>query len=166
MIDETLLRAFITMMVCVGAIAGLLWLVKRKMTTGKQGNTLIGIEIIARQGLNTKAQIFVVSVHSKTLLLGVTEQSVTMLAELDSLPQTATHPQQSTTTSVPINPASFTPNSELFNQQNIGQFTGSTTTSRTPTASTSNTMLTEEQQKLLQQQLTFGSFIRSIFSRT
>lgn len=164
MIDETLLRAFITMMVCVGAIAGLLWLVKRKMTTGKQGSTLIGIEVIARQGLNAKAQIFVVSVHGKTLLLGVTEQTVTMLAELDSMPRTSTTSTQAPLNSVSTHPSSFTPNSELFNQQAIGQFTGSTSSSNT--TSNTNSSLTAEQQKLLQQQLTFGSFIRSIFSKS
>ncbi|MBL7973623.1 MAG: FliO/MopB family protein [Candidatus Kapabacteria bacterium] len=80
--EDPLLRAFITMSISVAGILGVLWYVKRRTSRGRVGQELVGIEVIARQALNPKAQIFIVKVSGKTVMLGVTEQSVTNLGEV------------------------------------------------------------------------------------
>jgi len=80
--EDPLFRAFVTMSISVIGILCVLWYVKRKTSKGKIGKDVVGIEVIARQALNPKAQIFIVNVSDKTIMLGVTEQSVTNLGEL------------------------------------------------------------------------------------
>jgi flagellar protein FliO/FliZ len=58
---------------------------------GRRGPGRTGdlIEVIARQPLEPRRSLYVVRAGRKTLLLGSSEQGVTMLAELESLPELA-----------------------------------------------------------------------------
>jgi len=69
----------------LGAVLALMffvaWVLKRRgaLQSGKPGR----IEVIARQSLTRTASVQVVRVGDHALVLGVTEQSVTLLAEAD-----------------------------------------------------------------------------------
>lgn len=89
---ELLLR----MTVSLAIMGGLLWLVLR-VTRSRRGRSLLGvggggrvepIEVCARRQLTRSAAVYVVRVGARTLMLGVTEGRVEVLAEGDALDAT------------------------------------------------------------------------------
>lgn len=104
--DGTVLKAFVTLVGCIAFLGAVLWWVKRKTSRGQAGSQDIRIRIVARQPLGSKASVAVVEVGEKTLILGITEHSVTNLGVGSDIPST---PSAETRRSVPSAPPTFGP---------------------------------------------------------
>ncbi|MFM7774551.1 MAG: flagellar biosynthetic protein FliO [Candidatus Kapaibacterium sp.] len=85
-----MLKAFITLIGCIAFLGAVLWWVKRKTSRGHTGTQDIRIRVVARQPLSSKASVAVVEVGDTTLVLGVTEHSVTNLGTGTERPSPST----------------------------------------------------------------------------
>jgi flagellar protein FliO/FliZ len=66
--------------VSLAAVLGLLWYVQRRISNGSGGQRTAGlVSVVGRQGIGPKASVVVVDVDGTRFVLGVTEQSVTVL---------------------------------------------------------------------------------------
>lgn len=77
--------------VALGSVVGLIWLVSRGMNRGRAGRVAGLTEVVARQPLSRAASVVVVRVGERNLVLGVTEQQVSLLTETE-LPAEVTAP--------------------------------------------------------------------------
>ena len=76
---DTLLVA-LRVALSLAAVVGLLWVLQRRMQKGtRRGPTASLVSVVGRQGLGQKASVVVVDVEGRRFVLGVTEQSVTVL---------------------------------------------------------------------------------------
>jgi flagellar protein FliO/FliZ len=76
--------------ISLAVVFGLMWVAgrllrKRGLGTAKGSTATSRIEVLARQGLGRSSSVQMVRVGGRTLVLGVTEQQVTVLAEADPL---------------------------------------------------------------------------------
>ena len=64
----------------LAAVLGLLWVLQRKLTKGSLGGRTPNlVTVVGRQGLGQKASVVVVDIEGRRFVLGVTEQSVSVL---------------------------------------------------------------------------------------
>jgi flagellar protein FliO/FliZ len=64
----------------LAAVLGLLWVLQRKLTKGSlAGRTPNLVTVVGRQGVGQKASVVVVDIEGRRFVLGVTEQSVSVL---------------------------------------------------------------------------------------
>ena len=82
MIDDNILNAFISMGIIVLVLVAILILVKRFARKNKMGGADFDFKVLARLPLQAKAQATVIKVRGRTLLLGLTEQNVSLLADI------------------------------------------------------------------------------------
>lgn len=73
----------IRMVFSLAFVVGLLILISRVAATRFQGRSGSAIEVLHRQALSKSASVAVVSVAGRVLVLGTTEQAVSVLTELD-----------------------------------------------------------------------------------
>lgn len=82
--DELVL--WLRVILSLGAVLALLWLIQRRV--GRNVGTAVGIsrplQLIARQGIGQKASVVIVEADGRRLLLGVTEQSVTVISSAEA----------------------------------------------------------------------------------
>jgi flagellar protein FliO/FliZ len=89
--------------VSLAAVLGLLWFIQRKVSkTGRVTQRAKHVTVVARQGISGKASVAVVDVEGVRYVLGVTEQSVSVLGSGEA-PQDAvvTSIAKAQTTSAP-----------------------------------------------------------------
>lgn len=84
MFDGNLLNAFLTLAVSVAAIGGLFYLLKKVSRKSKSKNNDIDFEILSKIPLQGKSSLFAVRVGNKKILLGVSDQNISMIGELPS----------------------------------------------------------------------------------
>jgi len=77
-------RLLVSLVVVFGLMALAARAARRRGLTGAGGSTT-RIEVLARQGLGRTSSVQLVRVAGRTLVLGVTEQSVQVLGEADPL---------------------------------------------------------------------------------
>lgn len=77
------LAVLLRLAVALGSVVGLIWLVSRGMNRGRAGRVAGLTEVVARQPLSRAASVVVVRVGERTLVLGVTEQQVSLLTETE-----------------------------------------------------------------------------------
>jgi flagellar protein FliO/FliZ len=76
---DTLLIA-LRVALSLAAVVGLLWFLQRRVQKGtRRGARASLVTVVGRQGLGQKASVVVVDVEGRRFVLGVTEQSVTVL---------------------------------------------------------------------------------------
>ena len=76
---DTLLIA-LRVALSLAVVVGLLWVLQRRMQKGtRRGPKASLVSVVGRQGLGQKASVVVVDVEGRRFVLGVTEQSVTVL---------------------------------------------------------------------------------------
>jgi flagellar protein FliO/FliZ len=76
---DTLFLA-LRVVVSLAAVLGLLWYVQRRITKKSGTQRAAGlVSVVGRQGIGPKASVVVVDVDGTRFVLGVTEQSVTVL---------------------------------------------------------------------------------------
>ena len=64
----------------LAAVLGLLWVLQRKLTKGSLGGRTPNlVTVVGRQGVGQKASVVVVDIEGRRFVLGVTEQSVSLL---------------------------------------------------------------------------------------
>jgi flagellar protein FliO/FliZ len=77
-VDTLLLTARVVL--SLAAVLGLLWYVQRRVTKSPRATRSAGlVSVVGRQGIGQKASVVVVDVDGTRFVLGVTEQSVTVL---------------------------------------------------------------------------------------
>jgi flagellar biogenesis protein FliO len=86
--EVSVISLFARLLVAMAVVLGLMFLAARVMRTrgsmvGARRGRPVPIEVLARQGLGRTASVALVRTSGKVLLLGVTEASVNMLAEVD-----------------------------------------------------------------------------------
>ncbi len=82
MFDETLIKSFLILIVCVAGIGGLFYALKKYSRKAMASSDTIGMEVLSRLSLMPKNQLFVVKAGKKTLLIGVSEKNISTLADL------------------------------------------------------------------------------------
>jgi flagellar protein FliO/FliZ len=81
---DTLLVA-LRVALSLAVVVGLLWVLQRRMQKGtRRGPKASLVSVVGRQGLGQKASVVVVDVEGRRFVLGVTEQSVTVLHDAPS----------------------------------------------------------------------------------
>jgi flagellar protein FliO/FliZ len=94
--------------VSLAAVLGLLWFIQRRVAkTGRVTRQAKHVTVVARQGISGKASVAVVDVEGVRYVLGVTEQSVSVLGSGEA-------PQDAVVT--PIAPAASAPAAATFAQ--------------------------------------------------
>ncbi len=83
----------------LAVVLGLLWIIARRGGRGRVKATTV--QVVGRQSLGRRAGVAVVEVEGRRLLLGVTDQGVSMLTELDVPGHRVTHAPRSTPPSSP-----------------------------------------------------------------
>ncbi|MFJ5860947.1 FliO/MopB family protein [Pseudarthrobacter sp. NPDC092439] len=82
--DELIL--WLRVILSLGAVLALLWLIQRRF--GRNAGAAVGstrpLQLIARQGIGQKASVVIVEADGQRLLLGVTEQSVTVIGSTEA----------------------------------------------------------------------------------
>ncbi len=89
MIDENLLHAFLTLMLCVLGLGVILFLVKRYSAKIAPQKQMVDMKILGRLSLQ-KANIYTIQAGDKTLVIGTTDHSITTLADISTT--TSTNP--------------------------------------------------------------------------
>ncbi|MBN8573218.1 MAG: flagellar biosynthetic protein FliO [Candidatus Kapabacteria bacterium] len=84
MIDPTLLKAFITMAAAVGGLSLLLLLLKKKARNRivNADSSLQTLSIESRIAVAPKSQVVVINYGDKKYILGITEQSINLIADV------------------------------------------------------------------------------------
>ncbi len=71
----------------LACVLGLIWLISKGLVPGgaarRRGRTVSGVSVLARQSLSRTGSIAIVQVGDRALVVGVTEQNVTLLTEAD-----------------------------------------------------------------------------------
>ena len=87
--DTLLLTARVVL--SLAAVLGLLWYVQRRVTKSPRATRSAGlVSVVGRQGIGQKASVVVVDVDGTRFVLGVTEQSVTVLHNAAAATETTT----------------------------------------------------------------------------
>lgn len=95
--DQSLTELVPRMLLSMTVVIGLMWLAARMLTKRKNGggsltsrkkrspSESLGVQVLARQNLSKHASVSVVKVGDRVLALGVTDQNVTLLADLETI---------------------------------------------------------------------------------
>lgn len=75
---------WLRVIVSLGVVLALLWWLHRRLTTGSRAGGAAPVTVIAKQGIGSKASVVVIDVEGSRLVLGVTEQSVSVLQTADA----------------------------------------------------------------------------------
>ncbi len=89
--DTLIIAARVTL--SLAAVLGLLWYVQRRVNKGPRAQRSAGlVSVVGRQGIGQKASVVVVDIDGTRFVLGVTEQSVTVLHNAAETSGTLTQP--------------------------------------------------------------------------
>lgn len=92
MIDETLLRTFLTLLLCVAGLGIVLVFVKRYSSKIAPQRQSIELKAVGRLPLQ-KGAVYAIQAGGRTLLLGATDHSINLIADITSdQPQIPTSP--------------------------------------------------------------------------
>lgn len=88
MLDPTLLKAFITMLAAVVGLSLLLFILKKRIAIkGRVASNPSSLYVDARVPLTPKSQAIVLLYGEKRFLIGVTENSVNLIADISDTEQ-------------------------------------------------------------------------------
>ena len=114
MIDENLLQAFMTLMLCVLGLGVILYFVKRYTAKIAPQTQTVSMKVLGRLPL-PKANIYTIQAGDRILIIGTTDHSITTLADITS--HQAVSPQNSnvipTQAHVPDNSSGINPTDNL-----------------------------------------------------
>jgi len=72
----------------LAVVLGLLWVLQRRLSRGAGSRTANLVTVVGRQGLGQKASVVVVDVDGRRYVLGVTEQSISVLHDAETEQET------------------------------------------------------------------------------
>jgi flagellar protein FliO/FliZ len=82
-------KALIPLFLIVGLLYGVLWFVKKYgVSAGGKGKAKIPVNVLSSQMIMPKKFISIVEIQNRLLVLGVSENSITLLKELDGPAET------------------------------------------------------------------------------
>ncbi len=81
--DANILQSFTILLLAVLVLAGFLFLVKKTAMKRNESKVGVNLNVISKISLQPKHHIFVVKVAEKVLVLGVSENNINILTELD-----------------------------------------------------------------------------------
>ena len=107
MFDEPLLKSFLSLCSVVAVLAVALFFVKKYAKKARIKHNGMDLSVLSRTSLQPKSHLYIVQAGAKTLLLGVSDHSITTLSDLTedknkSSFVPAKQPQQQTKTVVPL----------------------------------------------------------------
>src|SRR5512133_2801827 len=73
----------------LAVVLGLLWVLQRRLSRGSGSRAANVVTVVGRQGLGQKASVVVVDVDGRRFVLGVTEQSISVLHDGETDPAAA-----------------------------------------------------------------------------
>jgi flagellar protein FliO/FliZ len=73
----------------LAVVLGLLWVLQRRLSRGSGSRAANVVTVVGRQGLGQKASVVVVDVDGRRFVLGVTEQSISVLHDGETDPSRA-----------------------------------------------------------------------------
>lgn len=83
MIDDTLLRTFFTLLLCVAGLGAVLFFVKRYSSKITPQRQMLDLKAIGRVSIH-KGAVYAIQAGSKTLLIGATDHSINLIADISS----------------------------------------------------------------------------------
>ncbi|MBI3259981.1 MAG: flagellar biosynthetic protein FliO [Ignavibacteriae bacterium] len=83
MIDDTLLRTFFTLLLCVAGLGAVLFFVKRYSSKITPQRQTIDLKAIGRVSIH-KGAVYAIQAGGKTLLIGATDHSINLIADISS----------------------------------------------------------------------------------
>ena len=110
--DDLLLA--LRVIVSLGVVVGLLWVVQRRLSRGRRPAQGTPVRLIGRQGVAGKSSVVVIEVEGERLVLGVTEQGMTVLARHDVAAEPNILPSQTEVTATPTAMITSLPRSPLM----------------------------------------------------
>ena len=81
--DSNIIQTFIVLITAVGVIAVIMMLVKKISMKRLGSRSTVNLNVITKITLQPKNHLFVVKAANKLLVLGVTDNSINILTELD-----------------------------------------------------------------------------------
>jgi flagellar protein FliO/FliZ len=97
-----MIQIAVNMFLALAVVLGLMWLLTRLVRRPLGGRGAGATSVLARQPLTRGASVAVVRVGRQAFVLGVTEQSVTLLAEADPAEIEAANPPQEIRERIPL----------------------------------------------------------------
>jgi flagellar protein FliO/FliZ len=98
-----MIEVAVNMFLALMAVLGLMWLLARVARRPLGGRNAGALAVLARQPLTRGASVAVVRVGTQAYVLGITDQSVTLLAETDPAAiEAAAHPTHEVRETVPL----------------------------------------------------------------
>lgn len=82
--DSNILNAFLTLMGSVAILGIILFMMKKLTLKFKKSSSINGIEVLSKLNLSPKNALWTIKIQNRILLLGVSEKSINLLAELSN----------------------------------------------------------------------------------
>jgi flagellar protein FliO/FliZ len=82
--DANILQSFGVLILAVGVIAGIMYLLKKINLKRLESRATIDLNVISKISLQPKNHLFIVKVVDKLLVLGVSDNNINILTELDA----------------------------------------------------------------------------------
>jgi len=82
--DTNILQTFSVLILAVGVIAGIMFLLKKMNLRRLENRATVNLNVISKISLQPKNHLFIVKVADKLLVLGVSDNNINILTELDS----------------------------------------------------------------------------------
>jgi flagellar biogenesis protein FliO len=82
MFDSSVLQSFLPLILLVGFLGGVLFLLKKLSLKAKSKKSEFILNVISKTTIQPKTHLYIVQAASRFLLLGVSDHSVTTLADL------------------------------------------------------------------------------------
>ena len=103
MTDVSVFALFARLVISLGVVLGLMWVAARVLARQSGGRATrtskpVPIQVLARSSLSKNSSVAVVSAAGKALIVGITDQSVTLLGEGDLDALTTTEVEDPATT--------------------------------------------------------------------
>jgi flagellar protein FliO/FliZ len=84
--DSSALVLGLRVVLALAVVLGLLWWLARRAGGGKPRAKVTTVSVVGRQSLGRRSGVAVVEVEGRRLLLGVTDQAISLLTELAVAP--------------------------------------------------------------------------------
>jgi flagellar biogenesis protein FliO len=118
--DGSVLVLFARLLVSLGVVLGLMWALGRVLRARGLGGSIVKpgsqIEVVARQSVGRNSSIAVVRAAGKALIVSITENQVSLLAEADPAVLARPEAQWTAPSGIAVHPRASSPRKTLLEQ--------------------------------------------------